>query len=499
MAAAKKKPVKVKADKSPIITGGYSVPADWVKDLNFFDMTGSKAKTKGTSNKFYHIELQEAKDGKCQLYTEYGPTGSVQCREWRYFADDRTSAEREFERIVKAKTKKGYVIIDVAQRAIGSSEAQKHVKAVKFKNATKITKKGSFLHSETARIISTLMTSTNSFVIKTLRCPLGQLSNAQIDEGRDKLNQAKIIVAKDRLEQADKARLEQLTNDFYGLIPHNLGFGARGQMTQLLLDTQVKINQKEYDLDTLLDAKAIGAMLTSDSVYDQYESLQTEFNFIDHNDSLFSWLNSIIQGTRAKNHNHLGKIVLCNAWDIKRRNERNIFLNCAKSIAAECGKQTIPEQMIDFVSARKDIDNLSLYQMANVIPLFHGTRTQNISGILKQGMLIRPSGVVITGAMYGNAIYKSSSSTKSINYTDIKTSYWAKGSDDKAFLFLSDCILGNQFLANGPGSYTLNSIKPNHSVWAKGGRSGVINDEMMLYRTDQHNIRYLLEFSCQKG
>jgi poly [ADP-ribose] polymerase len=102
--------------------------------------------------------------------------------------------------------------------------------------------------------------------------------------------------------------------------------------------------------------------------------------------------------------------------------------------------------------------------------------------------------------MYGSeAIYKSSSSTKSINYTNIRSSYWAKGSDDRAFLFVSDCALGNQFMAKSPGQYTLKSIAPYHSVWAKGGQSGVINDEMMLYRTDQHNLRYLLEFTCQRN
>lgn len=488
---------KVKSDKSPTITGSYEVPDGWVKELNFFDMTGKKAGTKGTSNKFYHIELQVAKNGNCQIFTQYGPTGtSNPTQEWRYFAQDRDGAEKEFERILKSKTKKGYKEIDVAQRVHGSGEAQKQTKAVILKNAPKVTKKGSSLHSETARVVSTLMGSTNSFVVKTLKCPLGQLSNAQIDEGRDKLNQAKVIVAQGSQKKADKDQLERLTNDFYGLIPHNLGSGARGQMTHLLLDTQEKIDQKEYDLDTLLDAKAIGATLTSASTYDQYESLETEFRFIDHSDSLFGWINDLIQGTRAQNHNNLGKIVLCNAWNIQRKNERNRFLKRAEVIAAECGKQVIPGQMKDLVRARKDVDKPSLYKSANIIPLFHGTRTQNISGILKQGMLIRPSGVVITGAMYGNAIYWGKS-TKSINYTNIKTSYWAKGNDDRAFLFIGDCALGSQLIACRASQFTNASIAPNHSVWAKGGSSGVINDEFMLYRTDQHNLRYLLEFTCQ--
>ena len=100
--------------------------------------------------------------------------------------------------------------------------------------------------------------------------------------------------------------------------------------------------------------------------------------------------------------------------------------------------------------------------------------------------------------MYGNALYMGKS-TKSINYTNIKSSYWASGSDDRAFLFVTDCILGSQKIATGPGFYSKDNIKPNHSVWAQGGRSGVINDEFMLYETNQNNLKYLLEFTCQKN
>jgi predicted DNA-binding WGR domain protein len=482
---------KVKTDKLPAFTD-YEVPVGWILELNFFDMTGEKAGTRGTSSKMYHMELQIAKDGRCQLFTQYGPTGKIQASEYRNFGVDRTAAEAEFNSIKKSKLKKGYVEIDVAQRVIGSDQAKKHVKVVSFKNDNGIVDsiQKPNLHVETSRIISTLMGATNKWVIQTLKCPLGQLTNDQVDKGRQCLVNAKQIVSSSK----DTKELLDITNQFYGLIPHNLGSGARGQMSHLLLDTIEKIDQKEYDLDTLLDAKAIGATLGSDSTYDQYKSLDTEFVFINHTDPRFLWLDKLIQDTKASNHKHLGKIVLLNAWDIQRNNERDQFLIRAKQIASQCGKQVIPDQM-SIVTKRTDVYDKTLFENANIIPLFHGTRTQNLTGILKQGMLIRPSGVVISGNMYGNALYNGKSS-KAINYTDIRSSYWANGNDDKAFLFVSDCALGNQFIAKSSGQYTLKSIEPYHSVWAKGGQSGVINDEMMLYRTDQHNIRYLLEFTC---
>ncbi len=487
---------KVKTDKQATITD-YDVPAGWVVELNFFDITGEKSKTIGTSNKAYHLEMNVSKDGKqYQLYSEYGPTGKVAARDWRYFGTDREAAEKEFNSIKNSKIKKGYVEIDVAQRTLGSDAAKQIIKPVNLTNSdTPTVSTKPSLHTETARIISSLMGATNSWVIQTLKCPLGQLTNEQVDKGRACLAEAKKIIS----TKSDKGLLE-LTNQFYGLIPHNLGAGARGKMVQLLIDTEQKVAVLEDELDTLLDAKALGATLTSNSVYDQYRSLDTEFEFINHNNPMFDWLNHLVQDTRASNHSYLGRVVLLNAWEIQRNNERNRFIQRAQQIASECGRQIIPDQMKSLVHKRTDVYNTDLFYKANIIPLFHGTRSQNITGILKSGLLIRPAGVIITGAMYGSeAIYKSPSSSKSINYTNIKASYWAHGSDDRAFLFISDCALGKQFMAKTPGQYTLKSIAPYHSVWAKGGQSGVINDEIMLYRTDQHNLRYLLEFTCQRN
>lgn len=485
-----------KAQKIPLLIDG-TFDVKEVVELNSFDLTGERNNTKGTSNKSYHAELHVAiNSDNAQIYTMWGPTGGNQTKDWRHYSS-KDKAEKEFKSIINSKKRKGYKEIDIAQRAYGSEAAKQITKVVTLKNADVIDKNlNSNLHPETQRLICDLMGATSNFVITTLKCPLGQLTNQQIEEGRSRLKEAEKFVSKQRISQRDKDRIVELTNEFYALIPHNLGVGARGKMTELLLDTKDKINKKEYDLDTLLDAKAIGATLQSNSILDQYNSLDTSFDFIDKNDQLFIWLNAMIQETRASNHKFLGKVLLLNAWKIQRNNEKNTFLKTANKIAGECGKQVIPNQMITLVKNRIDVEDQKLFENANVIPLFHGTRTQNITGILKNGMLIRPSGVVITGAMYGNAIYKSSSSTKSINYTNIKSSYWAGGKDNKAFLFLSDCALGKQLIADCPNHYSENSIKPNHSVWAKGGRSGVINHEMMLYNTNQHNLKYLLEFSC---
>jgi len=482
-----------KTQSSPMFTDFI---VEKVVELSAFDLTGERAKTKNTSNKAYRVEIQLEKNGtRAQIFTMWGPVGGHMTSDWRYY-EDQAKARKEFDSIIKSKQKKGYREIDLAQRAYGSEEAKKITKPVEFKNIDSVAPPAlqSSLHKETQRLINSLLGSTQSFVTATLKCPLGQLTNKQIDLGQEKLNEAKEILNNSKkLSSDDKKKIESLTNDFYSLIPHNLGSGARGRLDHLLLDDLKKIYTKEDDLNTLLDAKDV--VLISNDIDEKYKSLDADFNYIDHHDPIFKWIEKMVLETRAHNHRWLGKIAVHNVWGLKRNKEYDIFYNAAKEIVKECGKQVIPDILKQHIK-RVDLDEErnSLYNKANVLPLFHGTRTQNVSGIVKNGLLIRPATAIITGAMYGNAIYMASNSSKSINYCDISNSYWAKGNSSTGFLFLNDCTLGNQLIAKHSYQYSNQNIKPNHSVWAKGG-ADLVNDEFMLYNTDQHNIRYLIEFT----
>lgn len=489
-----------KVQKSPLIPeGSYTVTM--VKELNFFDLTGQNSHTKGTSSKAYHAEIQASKlDNKCQIYTIWGATGaSNQTKEWRHY-ESAVAAEKDFVAIIKSKLKKGYREIDVAQRALGSDAAKAIVKSIVLTNTDQIDKSTSQLNKEVQRLVSELFGITNDWVIKTLKCPLGQLTNGQIDKGRGILDQVKLILDRGKINTIE---LEKLTNEFYAEIPHNLGQGARGKLTQLLLDDKTKIAQKEQDLDDLIDAKTVNAQLVTNNVDDKYRALNCNINYIDKNSKEFIWIQAMMEGTKAPNHHHLGKIILLDVWKISRQNEEKYFLENSERIAKECDTQTIPTILQKYVSERpsldKDLDRL--FKTANTLPLWHGTRASSLVGIIKSGLLIRPSGAVISGSMYGDNIYFGHCS-KSINYTNIKSSYWARGQDDAAFMFLNDVTLGNQMIATRSYPFNKDNIKPNHSIWAKGGYSGVINDEFMVCNPagleQQYKINYIVKFTCQK-
>ncbi len=508
---------KVKSDKSPTITGNYEVPNGWVKELNFFDMTGQKAGTKGTSNKFYHIELQVAPDGNYQIFTQYGPTGtSHPTQEWRYFANDKDGAEKEFESIVKSKTKKGYKEIDVAQRAHGSAEAQKQTKAVVLKNAADIPKPAKSSLTEAQKsIVSLFFSAQDTWVAQVLKCPLGQLTNQQIDLGREALDKAKLIVnASSSLSKEQIVKIDDLTNDFYGLIPHNLGSGARGQMTHLRLDSLDKIVSKEGDLDTLLDAKQVNAVLKQDStVDDKYKSLNCGFDEVPVGSDLFKFLTEYFEGSKVSGHGY-GSSKVTRIWSMKRGDAKeSAFMTNADRIAKEAGKHTFAKDTESLSSGksklwtpdnRPDLDKgqKSLFQKANVWLCWHGTRSANLVGITRRGLMIRPTGAVYTGSMFGDGKYFAWQSTKSLNYCD--GGYWTgggRGSTQKRYMFLLDVAFGNmhhvthsQFFKNPPKGF--------HSVYgkaARGGHGGLYNDEMITYdfndSDNQSGIRYLFEIT----
>jgi hypothetical protein len=341
------------------------------------------------------------------------------------------------------------------------------------------------------------MGATNQFVIQTLKCPLGQLTNAQIDLGRDILALAKNVI---NAANPSSDQILSVTNQFYATIPHNLGSGYRGQMTELLIDDLMKVAKLEDTLDNLLDAKDLGAVLsTGSNIDDQYNSLDTEFKYIEHSSELFQWINRMVQETRASNHNHYGKFRLLNVWSVNRCNERQAFLKNVEVIAQKCSNISPPKSIKDLISIRPDFDNSCKdYIKSNTWPLFHGTRTQNLTGILKKGFLIRPAGSIVQGNMYdlNGGLYFSQMSSKSVGYSSLSNSLWSRGGDMVAYLFLNDILMGSPLLASGPKQYTEQNISPHNSVWAVGGKSGVINDEMIVYNTKQSNLRYLLEFDC---
>ena len=83
------------------------------KTLNFTDIVAN-------SNKFYNIEIQEHNNNLFYLFTSYGRVGGAGVNEYRE-CSSLAEAEKECEKIVKSKNKKGYVEVLLKKANIGSN------------------------------------------------------------------------------------------------------------------------------------------------------------------------------------------------------------------------------------------------------------------------------------------------------------------------------------------------------------------------------------------
>jgi poly [ADP-ribose] polymerase len=136
--------------------------------------------------------------------------------------------------------------------------------------------------------------------------------------------------------------------------------------------------------------------------------------------------------------------------------------------------------------------------------LYHGSRNENWWSIINAGLKIRPSNAIHTGSMFGDGIYFANKAAKSIGYSSLSGSYWAKGNGSKGFLALYSVNLGNswdvfkggQRHTGSMSSLNLKKCRDNgyDSVFARGG-ADLRNDEFIIYENGRCKIQYLIEMN----
>jgi poly [ADP-ribose] polymerase len=157
--------------------------------------------------------------------------------------------------------------------------------------------------------------------------------------------------------------------------------------------------------------------------------------------------------------------------------------------------------------AHEEVFNKVAKELGNVKELWHGTSVSNVLSILTKGLFIPQSsgrdGIQIAGRMFGDALYFSPQSSKSLNYSN---GFWHGGPrrNSNCFMFFNDIVMGNEFRPthwdyrqrekayNGTDSRG----RKYNSINVKGGTCNVLNDEIMVWNTDQIKLSYLCEFAA---
>lgn len=134
--------------------------------------------------------------------------------------------------------------------------------------------------------------------------------------------------------------------------------------------------------------------------------------------------------------------------------------------------------------------------------LWHGTRSENVWNIMKTGLILRPTNAVITGKMFGYGIYFAPSAQKSLGYTSISGSYWAKGNDHSGFMLLHEVAYGKPFDVysfesrfNNFDYGALRRACPGANCLHAHAGSMLRNDEIVVYKEEQLSPLFLVELT----
>jgi len=288
--------------------------------------------------------------------------------------------------------------------------------------------------------------------------PIGVVTKSTISEARTILNDiSNFVLSKDFDNRAFISNL----NSYLMLIPQTVG-STRGWHRSFFSDKNTLVNQSTL-LNQLESSAEIAETRIISGDTEEAPSIPSLFN---------ADLSMISDRVVIDKIHHM-------------------FMSSLNSLHTSRSLRPIKYYSVTLNDSVKAFDNYGA-KLDNIWTLWHGTRIFNVLSILKNGLFCPPkSGSYnVTGRMFGDGIYASDQSTKALNYS---YGFWDGGPKDKnCFMFLLDFAMGTWYTPKS--SYETFPKAGCDSTFAKAGQSGVSNNEMIVYRNDQVNIKYLVEF-----
>ena len=178
-----------------------------------------------------------------------------------------------------------------------------------------------------------------------------------------------------------------------------------------------------------------------------------------------------------------------------------------KSALGSCSDKFYRAWCVKNIRTQKRFDDfVKSENIHNIKTLWHGSRNENWWSIINNGLVLKPTNAVITGKLYGIGIYFAPKARKSLGYTSLSGSYWARGNQQFGFMALMEVGYGVPYDVYDFNSkyYDLNYEKLQnyknganclhaHAGASLGGYSSLKNDEIVVYREEQCTIKYLVE------
>ena len=503
----------------PAATRDAQFDGTMICDMGCFKQDGTD------SNKYYHASVcQSTKKSQWFAYFEWGRTGAVNPSFQFVKCESKSEAEAVYAKqlhskndkrgewhshptlgeILKAKANKDcYLVRPQATRDTGLTDAKTITSNEGADESKKITKKKKKKSSvpKADRQTMALMHDLNVGTLKYTRSSVaGNALPTQIaiDEGRDILQAALAqvkTVGDDTDDQVNDSELKSLTTMMYGRVPK---IKDRNADSATWILSQDNITEWQQDLDAF--ESALYAVDLGDSVdSDPFGGMDITMRHLTKSSDLGEFIYNWMPGATRGRHSWCGAMKIKNVWEVERKGDVQKLHGYQDRFILK-DKWTSREKPMHQPKNRPDLDadTRKRFRRSGTFMCFHGTRTVNVSGILRESLRLPRQlvGVVITGAMFGPGLYWADDWKKSAGYTSLQGSYWSAGSGGvsgrSAFMFVADVALGKPYVAPSSGGYT-KPPKGYHCVLGKAGLS-VQNNEFVTYDSSSNRLRYLVEF-----
>lgn len=504
-----------------------------IADLGCFTQDGKD------SNKYYHAAVvQSTKTKKWYTYFEWGRTGASKADQQFVECSDESDAQEEFvAQLMSKNAKRGqwvkiggidtlqakpgkdcYLVRPMASRSVGLPDG----KTITLNAGAKVTKstpvttagKSAPVKRYDHQVLS-LMRDLNVATVDYARTSLvgGAIPmQSAIDEARIYLIEAQKrvgVLGRSTIDQqVQDKELRQITSLIYSRIPKVKPLNAPDSTWILSADN---IQSWRDDLDAFESALYSQDNTTIAEVEkDPYDGIQMDMSWIDPTSDLGKFLYTWWPQASLNRHSHVGNMKIKNAFRIDRHEDRGKIEKYQQSIIKEC--RGCRERPIRQPSERSDVlieggskDLLKQYYDTNTALVFHGTRSVNVSGIMRTSFRLPAelarTGVVINGAMFGGGIYFADDWRKSDGYTSRSGSYYGGGAgalrNRGAFMFACDTVMGEAHVAPGPHGYT-NTPKGTHCIFGKAGHSQVANNEWIVFKKESNKLKFLIEYDTSR-
>lgn len=337
--------------------------------------------------------------------------------------------------------------------------------------------------------------NASSVILSPAQNDLAQIAKEQLAKHNPTLS-----ALIDRLVKANVHNIVSQTSITYnstsGLFQTPLGVIRQEGLDQardMLVEIKKSMIKKDSKLAKLVSdycrviPQRVGHKFTVESIFPDLEAIQKQSNILDSLEATLAAMTTPKNDGVTKTEKPKLFEVDLDVLTDKEEQERleKFYSSTMKSMH---GYNHIKIQQFYKIKIHNMYNNFD-ETLGNVYETFHGTGMGNILSILKSGLKVSPpSTAFIAGKMWSNGVYGAIHSSKSLGYTFGK---WGGRTGESGWLAVCDFAMGNiEYPTHSGRNYP---SKGFDSVWAKPEKTGLLHDELVVYKDNQINIKYLLE------